>query len=225
MYHAVAEELDPLMVQVTPRRLRQQMATLKRLGYRGVSMEQLLAEHDAESRLVGLTFDDGYADFAERAAPILDEFGFNATVFVVAGHVGGINDWDSPPVRRLMDASDIRAMQQAGHEIGSHGVSHTAMSKICNEEVDTELKLSKSMLETITGHSVKGFCYPYGAVSAHALSEVTRHYDYACAVSSPLPANQWAIPRFFVGEEDGPSRLLAKIALRRLRERRNHGEL
>ena len=225
MYHAVAEEPDPMMIQVTPRRLRQQLTTLRRLGYRGVSMERLLAADDAESSLVGLTFDDGYADFAETAAPILDEFGFSATVFVVAGQIGGTNDWDPPPTRRLMDASDIRVVQRAGHEVGSHGMSHTAMSKICDEIVDAELKLSKRMLETITGNSVKGFCYPYGAVSAHVISEVKRHYDYACAVSSPQPTNRWAIPRFFVGEADGPSRLIAKLGLRRWREHRNRGDL
>lgn len=214
-----------MMIQVTPRRFRQQMATLARLGYRGVSIEQLLAARDGESRLVGLTFDDGYADFTEGAAPILDEFGFNATVFVVAGHIGGTNDWDPPPTRRLMGLSDIRAVQRAGHEIGSHGLNHAAMSKICDEQLRAELKLSKSMLETITGNSIKGFCYPYGVVSAHAVSEVKRHYDYACAVSSPQPTNRWAIPRFFVGEADGPGRLIAKLALRRWREHRNRDGL
>lgn len=225
MYHSVAEKPDPMMIQVTPRRFRQQMATLKRLGYQGVSVAQLLAARGSRARLIGLTFDDGYADFVENAAPILAEFGFAATVFVVAGQVGGTNDWDEPPVRRLMDESEIRAMQRAGHEIGSHGVGHLALNTLCNEKVDAELKLSKSLLETITGNSVKGFCYPYGALSDYALSKAERYYEYACAISSPEPMNQWAIPRFFVGQDDGPARLVAKIALRRLREYMHRGDL
>ena len=45
---------------------------------------------------VGLTFDDGYADFAEYALPVLRRHGFTATVFVIAGRLGG----DSRTLRR-----------------------------------------------------------------------------------------------------------------------------
>lgn len=225
MYHSIAEGPDPMVIQVSPRRFHMQMATLKRLGYRGVSMDRLLAASGSRSRMVGLTFDDGYADFVQNAAPILAEFGFSATIFVVAGHVDGRNDWDPPPRRRIMGPSDILAMQCAGHEIASHGVSHLAMNKISNDEADVELESSRSLLESITGSPVKGFCYPYGALSAYAVAEAERHYDYACAVSSPQPANRWAIPRFFVGENDRPVRLIAKIALRRFRERADRGDL
>ena len=99
------------------------------------------------------------------------------------------------------------------------------MNAICNEEADAELKLSKNLLEEITGNEINGFCYPYGTLSAYAVTAARRHYDYACAIFSPEPENRWAIPRFFVGEDDGPVRLVAKIALRRWRERMHRGDL
>ena len=40
-------------------------------------------------RAVVLTFDDGYADFHSRAMPLLDRYGFTATVFVTTGWVRG----------------------------------------------------------------------------------------------------------------------------------------
>lgn len=225
MYHAIAEGIDPMVIQVTPRRFRSQMSTLKRLGYKGVSVERLLAESGSRSRLVGLTFDDGYADFAQTAAPILAEFGFTATVFVVAGRINGTNDWDAPPRRRMMSEADIRVVHAAGHEIASHGLTHLAMDEATAFDVDSELEVSRRVLEGVTGTPVIGFCYPYGALSAYAVSAAERHYDYACAVSSPQPSNRWAIPRFFVGEDDGPLRLTAKLTLRRMRERAHRGDL
>ena len=68
MYHAVDTLADPMNVQVFPARLRQQLRVLRRLGMRGVSVRELLAAPSHRDRLVGLTFDDGYADFATTAA-------------------------------------------------------------------------------------------------------------------------------------------------------------
>lgn len=225
MYHSIAEGPDPLQIQVTPRRFHQQLTTLKRLGYAGVSIERLLREPHEGSRQVGLTFDDGYADFACHAAPILAEFGFSATIFVVAGHVNGTNGWDRPPHRKIMSESDMREMRQEGHEIASHGVHHLAMGRISPAEVELELQESKRLLEGMINAPVTGFCYPYGALSSDAVSAAARYYDYACAVSSPEPSNRWAMPRFFVGEEDGPLRLTTKLMVRRARERVHRGVL
>jgi peptidoglycan/xylan/chitin deacetylase (PgdA/CDA1 family) len=219
MYHAVSTGPDPMSVQVTPERLRSQLGVLRRLGLRGVSMEQLLAA-PASTRLVGLTFDDGYADFATTAAPILSEFGFGATVFVVAGAIGAGNDWDPPPRRSLMTRGQVREVHAAGFEVGSHGWSHVRLDQLAARERADQLERSRDALEELLGTRVSGFCYPYGAVdrtTAEAASEV---YDYACAIKVRPTTNRWALPRFHVGEGDGSARLVAKLALRPVRERR-----
>ena len=43
---------------------------------------------------LALTFDDGYQDFADAAWPLLQRYGFSATVFLVTDHVGGHAEWD-----------------------------------------------------------------------------------------------------------------------------------
>src|ERR1700685_4111380 len=74
MYHSVSpHEQDPYQVTVRPERFEQQMRWLRRHGRRGVSVREML---DARAvghghGLVGLTFDDGYADFARYALPVL----------------------------------------------------------------------------------------------------------------------------------------------------------
>src|SRR6185437_11718028 len=93
MYHSVEPyETDPYRVTVHPRRFDQQLRWLGRRGWRAVSMAELLTAR--EPGTVGLTFDDGYADFLTNVLPALARYGFTATVFVVAGSLGAYNAWD-----------------------------------------------------------------------------------------------------------------------------------
>jgi peptidoglycan/xylan/chitin deacetylase (PgdA/CDA1 family) len=220
MYHAVDNRHDPMAIQVTPARLRRQLRTLRQLGFRGVSVRDMLASRP-EERLVGLTFDDGYVDFATTAAPILAEFGFTATSFVVAGLVGDFNTWDPPPRRPLMTAADIRLVHRLGHEVAAHGMYHRRLdAKRPPAELLEEVADSKALLENMTQSEVVGFCYPYGAAAPDAVDVVRRLYGYGCAVAARPLADQWTLPRFHVGQADKGWRLAAKLALNPWRQQR-----
>jgi peptidoglycan/xylan/chitin deacetylase (PgdA/CDA1 family) len=220
MYHAVATGPDPMRVQVSPRRLRQQLRMLRQLGLRGVSVRELLASRPTQ-RLVGLTFDDGYVDFATTAAPILAEFGFTATSFVVAGLVGQSSTWDPPPHRRLMSAADVRLVHRLGHEVAAHGKYHRRLDEQRpSAEIMEEVADSKALLENMVQSEVVGFCYPYGAAGHEAVEVVRRLYAYGCAVTARPRADQWTLPRFHVGEADNAWRLAAKLALNPVRQQR-----
>lgn len=217
MYHSVdhgAGDASPLTV--TPDRFAAQMGWLHRRGLRGVGMAELLravAERRAAG-LVGLTFDDGYADFAGQALPVLRSYGFTASVFVAAGHLGGHNSWEpGAPRKRLLSPEQLAAVAAAGMEIGSHGMAHTALPGLPGEALATETARSREILQEIVGGPVTGFCYPYGAVDGRAVASVrAAGYDYACAVGySPL-SGRHALPRCRVGERDGGWRLRAKRA-------------
>ncbi len=101
-YHSL--DSSGSIVSVSPRRFADHVASLVDLGYRGVSLGEAVAHRGATGwwpeRAVVLTFDDGYASFYENAYPLLRHVGLTATVFVVTGHMCGLNDW-APPPRRL----------------------------------------------------------------------------------------------------------------------------
>jgi peptidoglycan/xylan/chitin deacetylase (PgdA/CDA1 family) len=222
MYHSVVRcEDDPFRITVSPRRFAEQMRWLARLGAAGCSMSELLdgGSDDRAGARVGLTFDDGYRDFVTGALPVLREFGFTATVFVVAGRLGGDNGWDRQgPRKALMSAEHVRAVADAGMEIGSHGLRHVRLTSVPEAQLHAEVGLSRELLEDVTGRPVTGFCYPYGAVSEREADAVSRAgYRYGCAVlSSPSPG-RYALPRTYVGDRDGALRLLAKWARHRVR--------
>jgi len=79
---------------MSPAALRDQLAYLRRHGYRLMSLPDVLPRlRDPESRdktpVVVFTVDDGYADFARVAAPIFAEFDCPVTLFVTTGFVDG----------------------------------------------------------------------------------------------------------------------------------------
>lgn len=222
MYHSVDKyELDPYQVTVRPERFERQLRWLAARGLRGVSMTELMeARREGRgARLVGLTFDDGYADFVSEVLPALHRHGFTATVFVVAGSLGGWNSWDGPgPRKGLMTVTDVRRAAAAGMEVGSHSLSHVRLTEVGDGELFDQVRRSRLLLTEITGTAVTGFCYPYGDAGAREVSAVEETgYDYACAVhSSPLDGRH-AVPRTFIGDRDTAPRLFAKLARHRLR--------
>ncbi|MCF3964033.1 polysaccharide deacetylase family protein [Streptomyces fuscigenes] len=225
MYHSVADPAhDPYHVTVSPDRLERQLRLLRRRGLTGVSMERLLRAR-AEGRdagLVGLTFDDGYADFATHAVPALLRHGFTATVYVLPGRLGGTNEWDPlGPRKPLLTEDGVRAAADAGMEIGSHGLLHvdlTDADAVDDERLAAETAGSRQLLRAVTGREVTGFCYPYGNVDVRAVDAVrAAGYQYAVAIDPGQLTGLHALPRVHVGQEDTSTRLLLKLALHRVR--------
>ncbi|NBM20332.1 polysaccharide deacetylase family protein [Streptomyces sp. GC420] len=222
MYHSVDDCADdPYNITVSPARLDRQLAWLRRRGLTGVSMTRLLAARarGGAAGLVGLTFDDGYADFVESAVPVLRGHGFTATVFVLPGRLGGRNDWDPlGPRKPLLTADGIRAAAADGMEIGSHGLLHTGLTGTGEEELRRETAGSRALIEEITGTAPEGFCYPYGHLDARAAEAVrTAGYGYACAIEPGPLTGAYALPRTYVGRRDTAVSLHAKRALHRWR--------
>lgn len=218
MYHSIAEyDVDPYEVTMHPSRFEKQMRWLRRRGLRGVSMQELLAAK-AQGRargLVGLTFDDGYQDFITTALPVLQRYGYTASVFVLAGRLGGSNEWSRPgPEKPLLTAAEIREIDRCGMEVGSHGLRHVSLVKTDDTELKAEVQQSREILAEVLGHEVGGFCYPYGYLDARVVGAArTAGYDYACAVKTSPEIGRHAIPRTLVHDRDTMWRLDAKRAV------------
>jgi peptidoglycan/xylan/chitin deacetylase (PgdA/CDA1 family) len=138
---------------------------------------------------VALTFDDGFSNFFDHALPVLQKYGFPATVFVVGGYCGGRNNWPSQPAHPplplldLMGWTQIEKLAKAGVRVGSHTVNHPRLNELCSDDVESELSASRSLLEHRIGKPVSAFSYPYGSCSPSVQSAVERHYTLACGVN------------------------------------------
>jgi len=185
-YHAVEQGPAPLCVD--PGLFLAHVEALVSAGARALSISELVEElrsPTSDDRLVALTFDDGFASVARNAAPILAARSLPATVFCVAGHIGGRNDWATNPPggleSALLSADEVNALVSGGFEIGSHGFEHAPVPEANGEELERELVGSKEALERLTGTEIRSYAYPYGALpGAQVRSQVERTYVTAC---------------------------------------------
>ena len=171
MYHQV-DDMPPSGaplrgMTVSPQRFAQHMRFLKTWGFQGLSMRDLepYLNGSLSGRVVGITFDDGYANTHANAMPIMRQFGFTATCYAVSRHIGGHNHWDAASgmaTKALMDISAWREWVAAGMDVGSHTCDHIDLSQSDEATVRHQIQRSKSELEQMLGTEVRHFCYPYG---------------------------------------------------------------
>ena len=170
---------------VRPASFARQMAWLKLLGYKGLSLREAAPYIGGEKKgkVAAITFDDGSTNVFETAAPILARHGFTATNFIVANQIGGTNAWDHHlgiVETPCMDAGQIRSWVEMGHEIGSHTLDHVHLNAVTDEEARRQISRSRQVLEDLTGTEVTSFAYPHGEQSSrhrHMVEEA----GYSCA--------------------------------------------
>jgi peptidoglycan/xylan/chitin deacetylase (PgdA/CDA1 family) len=197
-YHRVADDRDELAV--TPLRFREQMAFLAHEGYRVtdvVTATGLLRRGDCPTRVIGLSFDDGYRDVAENAMPILETHGFRATVFVVPGAVDGraVFSWYArqPPLLQWVDIVALDRGSPLAFE--AHSVTHPNLPALPDEAARAEIVDSKAQLESHLGRDVQAFCYPSGLFGSRERAFVAAA-GYTMAVSCEPGVNDPATDRF-----------------------------
>jgi peptidoglycan/xylan/chitin deacetylase (PgdA/CDA1 family)/GT2 family glycosyltransferase len=197
MYHAFgAPDEKPSRFIIPARRFAQQMAWLKRMNYRVLSLEEFLhaqREHRLPlARSVVITIDDGYADIYQLAYPILQRYRFPATVFVVSERVGSTNQWDQTGVlagRPLLAWSDLKQMACSGIQIGAHTRTHPHLKTLSREQAQTEIAGSREDAERELGLPVRTFAYPYGEYDATSQAVVEQaDFSGSCGVRAGLNA-------------------------------------
>jgi len=173
-------------VCVTPESFRSQMRLLKFLGYKPQSLQNVVAylqiQKNLPSKSVVITFDDGYRDNLIHALPVLKEFGFSATIFLVTGLIGKTNAWDGEEIP-LMNEDEIRRVMEAGIGLGSHTAHHVNLTQTVGEGARTELAESREKLEELTWRKDIPFCYPYGRLN-EKVKILVKETGYSCGIAT-----------------------------------------
>lgn len=220
MYHAIVPGRGAAdwPWAVSAGNFRAQMDYLHANGWNTVTMNALAtASGQISSRTVVITFDDGYANNL-GAVEILKESGMRATWFIVSGSIGQAPRWsaDGRPDGRLLSGNELRSMDEAGMEIGSHTRSHPRLTDLATEAVDAELRTSKAELEDILGHPVGSFAYPYGKYDERVVDAV-RSAGYAAACTTRTgwatrDGDPYRLRRLSIMNTDTVSTLARKLA-------------
>lgn len=182
VYHSVSDDpLNPFAV--SPASFHAQMAHLR--AHRNVVPLVDLATALAGGRSlpagsVAVTFDDGYLDNYEAAFPVLAKFSIPASVFLVAGSIGGedgpsgggggtTGSGPGPGEPGTSDGDIVfmtwaqaREMARGGVTFGSHTMTHPSLSGLGDGALAAELRDSKSLIERMLGTGIDSVAYPYG---------------------------------------------------------------
>jgi peptidoglycan/xylan/chitin deacetylase (PgdA/CDA1 family) len=209
MYHEISARPDTSgKLAVPPQTLARQLEYLASHGYRTLTASTVAAALAARAplpeRAVVLTFDDGFADFHDRALPLLRRYGCTATLFVTTGWIADAGPLGAagPRPGRMLTWSQIIEAASEGIEIGAHSHCHPQLDQLGRERLGTELTTSKQSLEDALGIPVPGLAYPFGYSSARVRRAATDvGYAYACAVGNAVAGREhdpFALPRLTV---------------------------
>ena len=168
MYHSIADQDESgvhayYRTATAPSMFAAQMKFLRGQGYTSCSlahaMNHLQAAESTGEKLVVITFDDGYADFYRHAFPVLQQYGFSATMFLPTAYIA-----ESPVSFKGKDCltwAEIRELNRHGILFGSHTVTHPQLRELSARAVQDEIADSKKTIEEKLGCAVESFAYPY----------------------------------------------------------------
>lgn len=159
MYHMIGDEQGNAAV-MTEANLRIQMNYLRDHGYHPITMQELYDYVTKGAPLpekpVCITFDDGYLDSYTIVYPLMKEYGFPWTLFLITDDVGKPYNrmtWD-----QLKEMANSHAVT-----IASHTLSHPKLHNLATRaEKEKEIVEANKALKYQLGIDNVWLAYPYG---------------------------------------------------------------
>jgi len=180
MYHSISDAQGPTNIDVDT--FRGQIESLEARGYELVTFSDLVAWHEGAAQLPAraavITFDDGFADFAEHAAPLILARKWSATVFLPTGCLGRKENWNgaAEPARQLMTWEQVEDLAARGIDFGGHSVSHADLTKLSHADLEQEIRQSSKDIERHLGRIPVGFAPPYGRSNSAVRAAIGRYF-------------------------------------------------
>ena len=179
-YHSVDDE-DSL-ISTPIKMFRAQMEYLRDNNINVISLKALYEALESPGplpkRSVALTFDDGFEGVYDNAFPILKEFGYPATLFLVTDSVGKEMGWERVEgicAYTLCTWEKLKEMDEGGIDIQSHSKTHQFLAELDDETLSSEVGGSKAAIEKNLGKKVEFLAYPYGSFDARVIESLKEH--------------------------------------------------
>lgn len=204
VYHTISSPVEPLPgdIDISPARFEQQLQWLSR--WRKVVRLYQTLRGSTKSRMVAITFDDGFRDNLTVALPLLEKYNLPMTLFVTAGFIG---------LDGYLSRTELHEISR--HPlvtVGAHGLNHLHFNKLSRKEATYELVESKRMLEEMTGKNVDLMAWPYGECTEE-LEQLSEAAGYRASWSVWKGNNRkhslWRVP---LGRRDNMPRFIAKVS-------------
>lgn len=168
-YHEITEAEPGYLYGISTCQFREHLCCVRRLAAMNLGGANYI------------TFDDGHVSQYDHALSVLQELSMKATFFVTVGWTGkrpGYMTW-----------KQLAELARSGHEVQSHGWSHTLLTQCSAKELQIELLRSRHELEDQLGAKVKAISLPGGRWNMRVL-EACRESGYEQVFTS----DPWMVP-------------------------------
>jgi peptidoglycan/xylan/chitin deacetylase (PgdA/CDA1 family) len=210
MYHSISESNSGnsrpyYQTTTSPKVFAEHMKFLRENNYRVIGLGDAVKEIEGPAggcaKCAVITFDDGFRDFYTQAFPVLNHYGFSATVFLPTAFI-------NESASRFMGSecltwNQVRELGSAGIAFGSHTVGHPQLTTVKPHELEMEVQVSKMVIEDKLGCPVESFAYPYAFPETdrtfkQRLRAVLTEAGYENGVSTILGTADRSGDRFFM---------------------------
>lgn len=190
---------------ISDARFDEQLAVLRRLGFRSVSLSETIAFIDGRGEIpenaVLLTIDDGCRNALRLAEPALRRHGFSATVFITTDPAAYVFRSAVPDSERMSD-DEIRRLDPAIWSVGGHGHTHRPLRDMSDGELEEELRANRDTLTELTGAPPIAMAIPGNWQGENVRTAAVRsgytHVFVSDAGFSHPQGNRLALPRINV---------------------------
>ncbi len=187
MYHYISDpppgaDAYRLDLSVRPKEFEAQLAYLRAEGYESITLEDLLRHLTRGTPLppkpIILTFDDGYLDNYLYAFPLLRQYQFKGTFFVVVAYLNegtpGYMSWEQ-----------ARLLQDSGMEVGSHSHTHVDLRLEWGNSLVQQTAGSREAIEAHLQKPVRFFCYPSGRYNQRTIDALRAAQYWGAVTTDP----------------------------------------
>ena len=181
-YHSIDSSGSPISLSAST--FDRHVRWLRSGRVRVLTVEDLLAAPPADDA-VAITFDDGFANFGEMAAPRLADAGLPSTLFVVTDHVGRTNAWGGVPTQGiphlpLLGWDALGRLSEQGVTIGAHTRTHPDLTTTDAARARDELRGSADAIERALGRRPGVFAYPFGGLNREIAALAATEFRWSC---------------------------------------------
>jgi peptidoglycan/xylan/chitin deacetylase (PgdA/CDA1 family) len=177
-YHSISEADDP--ISIPPRLFSEQISWLCDT-YDVVALQDRASTQGND--VIALTFDDAYEDFASAALEILDRYRLPATVYAITALAEdptrefGFSTGKQKRPLSMAALGEIASLPRI--EVGSHTHTHAFLPRLSDQQLRTELSVSRDIIRAIGGADRPDFCYPWGVFNSRTDIMVRQYFRSA----------------------------------------------
>lgn len=122
-----------------------------------VKMAQKKLNISRERAIISFSFDDCPKSGLENGVRVLENQGWQSTIYVACGLFGVENH-----LGKMMGPEDVKALHVSGHEIGEHTFSHSDAKSMSLEKFTQDIEKNQAVLAELGLPPSQTFAYPYG---------------------------------------------------------------